>query len=234
MKNRTIVVIEDEPDIRDVIEHNLKREGFLVLCRGDGDEGLTLILRQTPDLILLDLMLPTIDGLEICKRLKERPDTRGIPVVMVTAKGEEQDIVRGLEMGADDYVTKPFSPKELIARVKTVLRRGPPKDPEDSRETITWDGVVIDRGRHRVTVDGDAVAFTASEFRLLSVLASHPGRVFTRDSLLDRVIGGDAPVVDRNIDVHVGQVRQKLGPYRSLIETVRGVGYRFRDDPLKG
>ena len=230
MKRETVFVIEDEPDILEVIEYNLAREGFDVKTAADGEAGLHAVRRQPPDLVLLDLMLPGLDGIEICRRLKAEPETRGIPVVMVTAKGEESEIVLGLGIGADDYITKPFSPKELVARVKAVLRRGPMKEERAKKERITRDGVVIDAGRHDVRVDGESVPFTATELRLLHFLASYPGRVFTRDHLLSRVIGESAVVIDRNIDVHVRAIRKKLGGHRDLIETIRGVGYRFRDE----
>ncbi|UCF39256.1 MAG: response regulator [Acidobacteriota bacterium] len=229
MSRETIVVIEDEADILEVIEHNLVREGYQVYTSADGEEGLKLVRQLVPNLVLLDLMLPGMDGLDICRRLKERPDTRSISVVMVSAKGEESDIVLGLELGADDYVAKPFSPKELLARVRAVLRRGPLKQDRSEGRIVRGD-VVIDTDRHEVRVDGDSVSFTATELRLLYFLASHPGRVFTRDHLLSQVIGRDAFVVDRNIDVHVRSVRKKLGNHRDLIETIRGVGYRFQDE----
>ena len=229
MKREKIVVIEDVSDILEVIQYNLVREGYTVLASEDGQEGLELIRKESPDIVLLDLMLPGLDGLEVCRRLKTDPVTKSIPVIMVTAKGEESDVVLGLGLGADDYVTKPFSPKELVARVKAVLRRGPLKEEVGAGERIRRGGLVIDAARHEVLVDGAAVSFTATELRLLHFLASHPGRVFTRDHLLSRVIGEDAVVIDRNIDVHVRAVRKKLGPYRDWIETVRGVGYRFRD-----
>jgi DNA-binding response OmpR family regulator len=174
-------------------------------------------------------MLPGMDGLEVCRKLKEDPLTRTIPIVMVTAKGEESDVVLGLGLGADDYVTKPFSPRELIARVKTVLRRGPLREDIGAGERVSRDGVVIDAVRHELRVDDVSVPITATEMRLLHYLASHPGRVFTRDQLLSRVIGEHAIVIDRNIDVHIGALRRKLGTHRDLIDTVRGVGYRFRD-----
>lgn len=226
-----IALIEDEPDILEVMEYNLQREGYAVLSRTDGEEGLDLVRKEAPDLVLLDLMLPGLDGLEVCRRLKADPLTRSTPVIMVTAKGEESDIVLGLGMGADDYVTKPFSPKELVARVKAVLRRGPLREDRGAGERIEREGLVVDAGRHEVLVKGKAVPFTATEFRLLRFLASHPGRVFTRDHLLSRVIGEDAVVIDRNIDVHVRSIRKKIGPHRDLIETIRGVGYRFQDVP---
>jgi DNA-binding response OmpR family regulator len=229
VKHEKIVIIEDESDILEVIEYNLKREGYEVLTSQDGEEGLEQIGRSAPDLVVLDLMLPNIDGIEICRRLKSDPVTRSIPVIIVTAKGEESDIVLGLGVGADDYVTKPFSPKELVARVKAVLRRGQLKDSTGEQDRIEIGGLVVDLKRYEVRVDGKPVKFTATELRLLHFLASHPGRVFTRDHLLSRVIGEDAIVIDRNIDVHVRAVRKKIGNYRDFIETVRGVGYRFYD-----
>ncbi len=228
-KRRTILVVEDEEDILEIIHYNLSREGFRVEGSRDGEEGLAKARRLNPDLLLLDLMLPGLDGLEVCRRLKADDLTRRIPVVMVTAKGEESDVVLGLGMGADDYVVKPFSPRELVARVKAVLRRGPLREDGGAGERIVRDGLVVDIARHEVKVDGRPVSFTATEMRLLHFLAAHPGRVFTRDQLLSRVIGEHAIVVDRNIDVHVGAVRRKIGPYRVLLETVRGVGYRFRE-----
>ena len=230
MKREKIVIIEDEADIREVIEHNLSREGYDVYPSSDGKKGLQLAKKKAPDLVLLDLMLPGLDGLDVCRELKADPVTRSIPVIMVTAKGEESDIVLGLGIGADDYITKPFSPKELVARVKAVLRRGQWREEQSGRERIVRGQVIIDVGRHEVRVEGKAVSFTATELRLLHFLASHPGRVFTRDHLLSRVIGEGAFVVDRNIDVHIRAVRKKLGPHRDLIETIRGVGYRFRDE----
>jgi DNA-binding response OmpR family regulator len=175
-------------------------------------------------------MLPGLDGLEVCRRLKNDDLTCEIPVIMVTAKGEESDIVLGLGLGADDYVTKPFSPKELMARVRAVLRRAPLREERQNGERIVRSGVIIDMGRHQVKIDGQTVTYTPTELRLLHLLASHPGRVFTRDQLLNRVIGRDAMVIDRNIDVHIRAVRKKLGTYREMIETIRGVGYRFQDE----
>jgi two-component system phosphate regulon response regulator PhoB len=228
MALKKILVIEDEGDILEVIEYNLKREGFRAICVGDGEEGVAAARSLAPDLVLLDLMLPGLDGIEVCRRLKGDTVTGSIPIIMVTAKGEESDIVLGLGVGADDYITKPFSPRELIARVKAVLRRGPIKGTMEGEDRVVQDDLVIDIGRHEVLVAGKSVALTPSELRLLHLLASHPGRVFTRDQLLSRVIGGGAYVIDRNIDVHIRGVRKKLGPHRDLVETVRGVGYRFK------
>jgi DNA-binding response OmpR family regulator len=225
-----ILVIEDEADISELIAYNLEREGFEVATRADGAEGLAQALREPPDLVLLDLMLPSMDGIEICRRLKAEQATRNVPVIMVTAKGEESDVVLGLGIGADDYMAKPFSPRELTARVKATLRRARSTPPTDEKDRLSFKGVVIDATRHEVSIDGVRHAFTATEFRLIHFLANHPGRVFTRDQIISRVIGQDAIVIDRNIDVHVRSVRKKLGPYRDSIETVRGVGYRFNDE----
>ena len=228
MKSRKIAVIEDEPDILELLEYNLTREGFTVVSATNGDEGLRTVVKEAPDLVLLDLMLPGLDGIDVCRQLKTDAATQNIPIIMVTAKGEESDVVLGLGIGADDYVTKPFSPKELMARVRAVLRRGKVK-PSAGSERLSFDGVVVDPVRHEVLVDSNEVGFTATEFRLLHLLASHPGRVFSRDQLVSRVIGEGAAVIDRNIDVHVRAIRKKLGAYRDVIDTVRGVGYRFRD-----
>jgi phosphate regulon transcriptional regulator PhoB len=229
VKTERIVVIEDEPDILEVISYNLRREGYEVVSSMSGEDGLEKIEKVNPQLVVLDLMLPEIDGIELCRKLKADPLTQGVPIIMVTAKGEESDIVLGLGVGADDYVTKPFSPKELVARVKAVLRRAHASTEGDHKDRIVRAGVSIDLKRHEVKVEGRPVSFTATELRLLHFLASHPGRVFTRDQLLSRVIGEEAIVIDRNIDVHVRAIRKKLGEYRDLVETVRGVGYRFKD-----
>jgi two-component system alkaline phosphatase synthesis response regulator PhoP len=228
MALKKILVIEDEADIREVVEYNLKREGYRVACVGDGDEGVKAARAMAPDLVLLDLMLPGLDGIEVCRRFKGDSVTADIPIIMVTAKGEESDIVLGLGVGADDYITKPFSPRELVARVKAVMRRSPLKGIIDAQDRIALGDFVIDINRHEVLVSGKPVDLTPSELRLLHLLASHPGRVFTRDQLLSRVIGEGAYVIDRNIDVHIRGVRKKLGTHKDLIETVRGVGYRFR------
>jgi two-component system phosphate regulon response regulator PhoB len=225
LSRQKVAVIEDEPDILELLTYNLAREGFTVVSADDGHRGLELVRREVPNIVVLDLLLPGLDGLEICRRLKQDTATRQIPIVMLTAKSEESDVVLGLGVGADDYVTKPFSPRELLARLRAVLRRGPLA--VESHDRIVRDGLIIDPTSHRVVVDGGERTFTATEFRLLHFLASHPDRVFTREQLINRVIGHGAVVIDRNIDVHVRAVRKKLGPYRGLVETVRGVGYRF-------
>jgi len=229
VKREKVIVIEDEADILEVIEYNLSREGYLVCSAMDGEEALRLIKKENPDIVLLDLMLPGLNGIEVCRRLKGDSMTCQIPVIMVTAKGEESDIVLGLGMGADDYVVKPFSPKELIARVKAVLRRVELKEAQEKNKRIVLDGLTIDAEKHEVCVDDKSIFFTATEFKVLHFLASTPGRVFTRDNLLSKTIGEDAVVIDRNVDVHIQAVRKKLGNYRYLIETIRGVGYRFQN-----
>ncbi|OUU20106.1 MAG: DNA-binding response regulator [Planctomycetia bacterium TMED53] len=228
-KKANIIIVEDEADILDVIEYNLSREGYNVRGYRDGERGLEAIREDHPHLVLLDLMLPGIDGLEICKKVKEDPVTRDIPVIMITAKTEESDVVLGLGVGADDYVSKPFSPKELVARVKAVLRRAPLKETVESKDRISVDGFVLDNIRHDLSIDGESIPMTATEFRMLHFLASHPGRVFSREQLLSKVVGSDTVVIDRNVDVHIRSIRKKLGEtHRNLIETVRGVGYRFK------
>lgn len=229
MSRQTILVIEDEDDLREVIAYNLQREGFEVLATGSGREGLNKARVRAPHLVLLDLMLPDLDGLEICRRLKADRLTARLPVIMVTAKGEESDVVLGLGLGADDYVPKPFSPRELVARVHAVLRRGPLHEEGGPAERVVAGPLRVDAVRHEAELDGDPLPLTATEFKLLHFLAAHPGRVFTREQVLRRVLGENVVLVDRNVDVHVRSIRQKLGDHRALIETVRGVGYRFRD-----
>jgi len=229
MRQRTIVVVEDEKNISEVIAYNLKREGYKVICSASGEDGLKLIKSEQPDAVLLDLMLPGLDGLEVCRRIKSDPVLRDIPVLMVTAKGEESDIVLGLGIGADDYIPKPFSPRELIARVKAALRRGPLRESLEVEKRLEHGDVVINSVRHEVTVGGTPLELTPMEFRLLHRLASDPGRVYSREELLELAGSGDALVLERNIDVHIKSLRKKLGDKRDLIETVRGVGYRVKD-----
>jgi len=224
-----VLVVEDEPDLREVMRYNLQREGFEVVECEDGEQGLEAIRQRLPSLVLLDIMLPGMSGLDICRAMKRDPETRGIPVIMVTARGEESEIVLGLELGADDYVPKPFSPRELVARVKAVLRRGGIKERIDAEERLVHERLVVDLARHEVRVDGKRVDLTPTEFRLLKVLAARPGRVFTRAQLILRAMGDEVVVTERNVDVHIRSVRKKLGDARDLIETIRGVGYRFLD-----
>jgi len=229
MSKKKIVIIEDEPDILEVLSYNLKREGFDVYSATNSTLGLSLVEKELPDLLLLDLMLPGLDGIEICSTIKNNPATQNTLIIMVTAKGEESDIVLGLGVGADDYITKPFSPKELVARVKAVLRRGQLVDTVPPTEKVKVGDLSIDTSKYEVTIGGKEVRLTATEFRLLHYLASNPGRVFSREQLLSRAMGDEVVVVDRNIDVHIRGIRKKMDIDPPLIETIRGVGYRLRD-----
>ncbi|WP_354625220.1 response regulator [Psychromonas sp. MME2] len=232
MADQKIVVVEDEADILEILTYNLQREGFDVVSASNGIQGLQLIRDHLPDIALLDLMLPGMDGLDICKQLRSQTETANIPIIMVTAKSEESDIVLGLGLGADDYVSKPFSPKELIARIKSTLRRGQhrvEKSSSNTQDCIAVAGLVIDSDKHKVTYLGEKVKLTATEFRLLHFLASHPGRVFSREQLMNNAYSTDVIVVDRNIDVHVRSIRKKIGEQHQFIETIRGVGYSFKD-----
>jgi two-component system phosphate regulon response regulator PhoB len=228
MSGERIVIIEDEADILEVLEFNLSQEGFEVSCSQEGEQGLDLVRRENPDLLLLDLMLPDMDGLDICRQLKTDDATSTIPIVMVTARGKESDIVLGLGIGADDYITKPFSISEVVARIRAVLRRYHASAGAGTADVLVCGGLQIDAARHKVLVDGDLISLTATEFRLLHYLAGNPERVFTRQHLLLQVIGDESQVMDRTIDVHVGSLRRKLGKYRDYIETIWAVGYRFR------
>jgi len=229
MSKKTIVVIEDEPDILEVLSYNLKREGFEVFSATNGTQGLSLVNKELPDLVLLDLMLPGMDGIEICSTIKNNPGTQNTLIIMVTAKGEESDIVLGLGVGADDYITKPFSPKELVARVKAVLRRGGIVETPQLSEKVIVGNLAVDTSKYEVTVDDQEIKLTATEFRLLHYLACNPGRVFSREQLLSRAMGDDVVVVDRNIDVHIRGIRKKMAVDPPVIETIRGVGYRLRE-----
>jgi two-component system phosphate regulon response regulator PhoB len=229
LKQKHIVVIEDEKDILDVLEYNLKREGFKVSISSDGKSGLDMVRQSKPDLVLLDIMLPELDGLDVCQSLKNDSVTNNIPIIMVTAKEEESDVVLGLGLGADDYITKPFSPKELIARVKALLRRSKATNHIDSSSNIIIGPLKIDPEQFSVQLSKQTLSLTSTEFRLLHKLASQPGRVFSRDQLLQDAVGEHIIVSDRNIDVHIRSIRKSLGKYKHLIETVRSVGYRFKD-----
>jgi two-component system alkaline phosphatase synthesis response regulator PhoP len=228
MAREQILVVDDEENLLELIGYNLTKEGYRVTCASTGEEAMQKARSELPGLIVLDLLLPTVDGLEVCKFLKNDPKTQHIPIIMLTAKGEEVDIVTGLEVGADDYVTKPFSPRVLLARIKAVLRRKS-KEPTDEAATIKIHELVIDPVRHEVLVESKPVSLTFTEFRLLHVLAQRRGRAFTRIQIVDAVMGEDYPVTDRSVDVHVASLRKKLGPMGAYIETVRGVGYRFKE-----
>ncbi len=228
MPKENILIIEDVEEIQELIRYNLSREGYRVTISGTGEDGLASVRMRTPDLILLDLMLPGIDGLEVCRTLKSDPVTREIPIMMVTAKGEEADIVTGLELGADDYLTKPFSPRVLIARIKAVLRRQTIEVVDESA-VIRRGDLVIHPGRHEVLVKDEPIALTYTEFKILHLLARRPGWVFTRYQIVDTVRGEDHPVSDRSVDVQIVGLRKKLKEGGRYIETVRGVGYRFKE-----
>jgi two-component system, OmpR family, alkaline phosphatase synthesis response regulator PhoP len=228
MSKGRILIIDDERDLIELISYNLNKEGFQVKGATDGESGLSTAARESPDLILVDLMLPGIDGLEVCRALRADDRTSHIPVIMLTAKSAESDRIVGLELGADDYVTKPFSPRELTARVKAVLRRS--SNPQPPLELIRRGVLTIDVARREVQCRGKLIDLTATEFRLLQFFADHPGRVFSRMELIDGAWGRDVAVVDRTIDVHVTGLRKKLGGCGEWIETVRGFGYRFQED----
>lgn len=228
MKKEYILVVDDEEDILELVRYHLEREGFVVKCSGSGEEALDMARTTTPDLLVLDLMLPGIDGLEVARLLKADPASKDLPIVMLTAKGEEADVVTGLELGADDYVTKPFSPRVLIARVRAVLRRRDRRPPDDAA-VIRRHTLVIHPGRREVLADGQAVTLTFTEFGILAYLARRPGWVFTRSQIVDAVRGDDYPVTDRSVDVQIVGLRRKLGKAGEYIETVRGVGYRFKE-----
>ncbi len=228
MANEHILAVEDEEDILELVRYNLEKEGYRVTGVVSGEEALRRARSQPPDLIVLDLMLPGMDGLTVCRELKQDAKTRDLPIIILTAKGEEADIVAGLELGADDYVTKPFSPRVLLARVRAVLRRRRTEPPAES-DSLEIHGMVIHPGRHEVLVQGRPVDLTATEFRLLAFLTRRPGWVFTRSQIVQGVQGEDYAVSERAVDVQIVGLRKKLGPAGQYIETVRGVGYRLKD-----
>ncbi len=227
MSKGTMLVIDDEKDLIELVRYNLEKEGFDVIGAGDGRTGLDIALRHKPDLVVLDLMMPGMDGLEVCRRLRADARTSRLPVIMLTAKASETDKIVGLEMGADDYVPKPFSPRELVARVKALLRRTTAH--QEPQQVIRRGDLVIDVERHEVTHEGEVISLTATEFRILQFLATQPGRVLTRDQIIDTALGRDSSVFDRTIDVHLTAIRRKLGRGSDMIETVRGFGYKLRD-----
>jgi len=234
MLKQSVLVVEDEEDIRELVSYNLLKEGYQVAGVASGENALAAVAAKPPDLVLLDLMLPGLDGLTVCRKLKGDPQTESIPIVMLTAKGEESDIVAGLNMGADDYITKPFSPKVLLARLQAVLRRAETEqednlESEEDSETVEIRDLKIHTGRHEVFVQGKLVDLTATEFKLLYFLAKRPGWVFTRQQILDGVHGDNYAITDRAVDVQVVGLRKKLGEAGASIETVRGVGYRFKE-----
>ncbi|CAG0991624.1 Phosphate regulon transcriptional regulatory protein PhoB [Myxococcaceae bacterium] len=222
-----ILVVDDEPDLLELVRFNLTQAGFQVTTATSGREGLEQLKNAAPDLVVLDLMLPDVSGNDICRQIRSDPSLAELPILMLTAKSEEVDRVVGFELGADDYVAKPFSPRELTLRVRAVLRRraGPPA----AGSIIEHGALRVDPDRHRCFVEGEEIELTAKEFRLLSTLMAKPGRVMTRERLLDEVWGSEITVTSRTIDTHLKRLREKLGPAGDLIETVRGVGYRFAE-----
>jgi len=231
MDRMSILIIEDEPEIADLIALHLQKAGFDALIALTGEAGLGLIAQHTPALVVLDLMLPGIDGLEVCRKLKYDAATRSVPIIMVTARGEEVDIVTGLELGADDYMVKPFSPRELTARVRAVLRRDDATAPI-AADADSVEGIIIDDDRHEVRVNGVSVELTLTEFQILRYLSSRPGFVRTRDQIIQAAHGPRVIMSKRTIDVHITSLRKKLAPWGDSIETVRGVGYRIDESAL--
>lgn len=228
MAKSKVLVVEDDRSLAEVLRYNLDQAGYQVFVAYDGQDGIAQAQSRIPDIILLDLMLPVVDGLDVCRRLRSDPQTKGAFVIMVTAKSEEPDAIVGFKMGADDYVAKPFSVKVLLEKIKAHDRRQA-REVNDDDDVSICQGVVVDRVRHRVIAEGTPVELTRSEFNLLDTLIRQPGRVFQRSELIDSALGEDTMVMERTIDVHIRALRRKMDRHADLIETVRGVGYRFRD-----
>ena len=225
---KQILIIEDEPDIQELLSFNLDNNGYKVYTASNGEKGLEIARKEHPDLILLDLMLPGIHGLDVCRIIKSDQETSGISIIMLTALGQEEDIIKGLETGADDYVTKPFSLQVLQARIKSVLRRVP--ENIENTKTIKIHDIQIKPRTREVKINGDVPELTFTEFQILHLLASHPGWVFTRYQIIDKIRGDNYPVTDRSVDFQIVGLRKKMGDKGNLIQTVRGVGYRFHPD----
>jgi len=226
MTRAKILIIEDDHDIVEMLEYNLQEQGYATISAFNGKDGIVLAQKEQPDLIILDIMLPITDGFEVCRTIKSNQMTTNIPIIILSAKSQETDKVVGLELGADDYVTKPFSPRELLARIKAMLRRG--REPQPSG-VIKRGDIIIDSTRHKVAIRGKEILLTFTEFKLLELMARRPGIVLSRDRILNAVSGDDAVVCDRTVDAHIKSLRQKLGKAKDYIETVRGVGYRFKE-----
>ncbi|MGZ3569146.1 MAG: response regulator [Thermodesulfobacteriota bacterium] len=229
MMHETVAVVDDEPDILELVSLHLRNNHFDVQEFSDGSSFINYLHSETPDLVVLDLMLPDADGFEICKYMKRKKNLSHIPIVMLTAKSEETDTILGLELGADDYVRKPFSPNELVARIKTVLRRTESRRESETPQKISAGSITIDTDRHEVVIDGKKVELTSAEFRILQLLASEKGRVFSRNKILDHLWGNEKIVVDRTIDVHIRHLRSKMGSASKLIRNVHGVGYKLEE-----
>jgi len=226
MGKRKILIIEDDRDIVEMLDYNLKEEGYETVSALNGEQGIALADKERPDLIILDIMLPIMDGFEVCRTLKNDDRVAHIPIIILSAKSQETDKVVGLELGADDYVTKPFSPRELIARTRAILRRG---REEHTDNKIQRGEITIDRTRHKVIVGKKDISLTLTEFKLLEFMARRPGAVFSRARILDAVAGQDTISCDRTVDAHIKSLRHKLGPAKDYIETIRGAGYRFKE-----
>jgi phosphate regulon transcriptional regulator PhoB len=226
MAKQKILIVEDDRDIVEMVEYNLKEEGYTTVSALNGEDGVNSARRERPDLIILDIMLPVMDGFEVCRALKSEEATARIPIIVLSAKSQETDKVVGLELGADDYVTKPFSPRELIARIRAIMRRG--AEQQDS-SIIEKGDIIIDSAKHKVSVRGEKVTLTTTEFKILEYMARRPGVVMSRYQILDAVSGEEAVVCDRTVDAHVKSLRRKLGAAKDYIETVRGAGYRFKE-----
>ena len=228
MSKGRILVVDDEEDILELVKYNLEREGYLVDCVDTGEEAIERAVAIRPDGILLDLMLPGVDGIEVCRELRKNPDTRTIPIIMMTAKGEEADVVSGLEVGADDYVPKPFSTKVLVARLRALLRRTAGETDSEAGEVIRRGTFLLDLGRREASINGKPLYLTFTEFEILRLLAKRPGWVYSRSRIVNEIKGSDYPVTERAVDVQIVGLRKKLGD-ADLIETVRGVGYKFKN-----
>lgn len=230
MAHEKILIVEDDPDIAEMIAYNLGKEGYNIVSADNGEDAVARAQEEHPALIILDIMLPGMDGMEVCRTLKQADETRALPIIMLSARSQETDKVVGLELGADDYVTKPFSPRELIARIRAVLRRGRDSLHIGAAGQVVRSGEMeVDSLRHRVTVSGTEVALTSTEFKLLEYLAQRPGEAITRQQILRGVFGYNSDVYDRTVDTHIKTLRKKLGQAKGCIETLRGVGYRFRE-----
>ena len=230
MTKEKILIVDDEEDILELVRYNLSKEGYQTVCAATGEDALRINTEQKIDLIVLDLMLPGIDGLEVTKQIRNTSEEENTPIVMLTAKGEEADVVTGLELGANDYISKPFSPRELVARIRAILRRRRKTGQKEESHVIREGDLVIDHSRHSVTLAGKQIDLTYSEFQMLALLAAKKGWVFTRGQLVDSIHGENYAVTERSIDVIVVGLRKKMGDYGSLIETVRGIGYRFKEE----
>ncbi len=231
VSRKHVLVVDDEADIRELLKFNLEQEGYSVETAENGEDALRALKAQRVDLVLLDLMLPGLPGLELCKQLKRSSSLEGIPIIMISAKSSETDVIVGLELGADDYITKPFSPKEVVARIKAIFRRVDERRSSDVSKELKFDHLILNVPRHEVHLEGKELKLTTTEFKILQCLMSRLGHVFTRDELIDFALGKDVSVVDRTIDVHITNLRKKIGAYGALIESIRSVGYRFKDNP---